>query len=207
LSDARSPLARRFARWATTVAVSLAVLAPCPVPALAADLEAGRRKAVSCAACHGPDGNSTNPTVPSIAGQVGIYLHWQLLLYRDKRRVDPQMAPIAGTLSESDMADLAAFFAAQPPTPPAAAPPDPARAEAGQRLAATYHCDDCHGRDFAGREYAPRLRGLSREYLVAQMRGFKARTRGDLDGAMTQAAQPVADADIEPLADYIGSIK
>ena len=207
LTDTRSPLAPRFARWATAVAVSLAVLAPRPVPALAADLEAGRRKAVACAACHGLDGNSTNPTVPSIAGQVGIYLHWQLLLYRDKRRVDPQMAPIAAALSESDMADLAAFFAAQRPEPPAAAPPDPARAETGQRLAATYHCDDCHGRDFAGREYAPRLRGLSREYLVAQMRGFKARTRGDLDGAMTQAAQPVADADIEPLADYIGSIK
>ena len=207
LTDIRSPLAPRFARWATAVAVSLAVLAPRPVPALAADLEAGRRKAVACSACHGLDGNSTNPTVPSIAGQVGIYLHWQLLLYRDKRRVDPQMAPIAAALSESDMADLAAFFAAQRPAPPAAGPPDPARAETGQRLAATYHCDDCHGRDFAGREYAPRLRGLSREYLVAQMRGFKARTRGDLDGAMTQAAQPVADADIEPLADYIGSIK
>src|SRR2546427_12656796 len=95
------------------------------------------RKAVACAACHGLDGNSTNPTVPSIAGQVGIYLHWQLLLYRDKRRVDPQMAPIAAALSESDMADLAAFFAAQRPAPPAAAPPDPARAETGQRLAAT----------------------------------------------------------------------
>jgi len=187
--------------------VLLALWLAAPVVSLAADLEAGRRKAVSCAACHGPDGNSTNPTVPSIAGQVGIYLHWQLLLYRDKRRVDPQMAPIAAALSEGDMADLAAFFAAQRPTPPAAAPPDPARAGTGQRLAETYHCNDCHGRDFAGREYAPRLRGLSREYLVAQMRGFKARTRGDLDGAMTQAAQPVADADIEPLADYIGSIK
>ena len=79
--------------------------------------------------------------------------------------------------------------------------------ETGQRLAESYHCNDCHGRDFGGRDYAPRLRGLSREYLVAQMRGFKARTRGDLDGAMTQAAQPVADADIEPLADYIGSIR
>ena len=176
-------------------------------PATAADLEAGRRKAVSCVACHGADGNSTNPTVPSIAGQVGIYLHWQLLLYRDRRRADPQMAPIAAALSETDMADLAAFFAAQRPAPPTATPPDAARVETGRRLAESYHCNECHGRDFAGREYAPRLRGLSREYLVAQMRGFKARTRGDLDGAMTQAAQPVADADIEPLADYIGAVK
>ena len=186
------------------LAVLCAAVSVCP--ALAADLEAGRRKAAACVACHGLDGNSTNPTVPSIAGQVGIYLHWQLLLYRDKRRVDPQMAPIAAALSEADMADLAAFFAAQRPAPPAAAP-DPARADAGRRLAEAYHCNDCHGRDFAGREYAPRLRGLSRDYLVAQMRGFKARSRGDLDGAMTQAAQPVADADIEPLADYIGSVK
>ena len=186
------------------LAVSCAVVSVSP--ARAADLEAGRRKAATCVACHGPNGNSTNPTVPSIAGQVGIYLHWQLLLYRDKRRVDPQMAPIAAALSEADMADLAAFFAAQRPVPSPAAP-DRARADTGRRLAEAYHCNDCHGRDFAGREYAPRLRGLSRDYLVAQMRGFKARTRGDLDGAMTQAAQPVADADIEPLADYIGSVK
>jgi len=181
------------------------LLAPTLAPA--ADVEAGRGKAAACVACHGPDGNSSNPAVPSIAGQVAIYLHWQLLLYRDKRRVDPQMAPIATALSESDMADLAAFFAAQRPAPPPSAPPASARSDAGRRLAEAYHCNDCHGRDFAGREYAPRLRGLSRDYVVAQMRGFKARTRGDLDGAMTQAAQPVADADIEPLADYISSIR
>jgi cytochrome c553 len=192
-----------------TVGILLAAL--CAVlsalPSSAADLEAGRRKAAACVACHGPDGNSTNPTVPSIAGQVGTYLHWQLLLYRDKRRADPQMAPIAAALSESDMADLAAFFAAQRPAPPARASIDAARSEAGRRLAESYHCNDCHGRDFDGREYAPRLRGLSRDYVVAQMRGFKARTRGDLDGAMTQAAQPVADADIEPLADYISAVR
>jgi cytochrome c553 len=174
---------------------------------LAADLEAGRRKAAACVACHGIDGNSTNPTVPTLAGQVGTYLHWQLLLYRDKRRVDPQMAPIAAALSEADMGDLAAFFAAQRSTAAAPAPVDTTRTDSGRRLAETYHCNDCHGRDFGGREYAPRLRGLSREYVLAQMRGFKARTRGDLDGAMTQAAQPVADTDLEPLADYIGSIR
>jgi cytochrome c553 len=173
----------------------------------AADLEAGRRKAAACVACHGPDGNSPNPAVPTLAGQVATYLHWQLLLYRDRRRVDPQMAPIAGALSETDMADLAAFFAAQRPASSTTTPADAPQSDAGRRLAETYHCNDCHGRDFGGREYAPRLRGLSRDYVVAQMRGFKARTRGDLDGAMTQAAQPVADADIEPIADYIGSIR
>jgi cytochrome c553 len=162
---------------------------------------------VSCVACHGPDGNSTNPTVPSLAGQVAIYLHWQLLLYRDQRRADPQMAPIAAALSETDMADLAAFFAAQRPAPPPVPPADPARVETGQRLAEAYHCNQCHGRDFAGREYAPRLRGLSREYLLAQMHGFKARTRGDLDGTMTSAAQPLSADDIVSVTDYITSGK
>ena len=121
------------------------LLAPTLAPA--ADVEAGRGKAAACVACHGPDGNSSNPAVPSIAGQVAIYLHWQLLLYRDKRRVDPQMAPIATALSESDMADLAAFFAAQRPAPPPSAPPASARSDAGRRLAEAYHCNDCHGRD------------------------------------------------------------
>jgi len=186
--------------------VSIAALVASP-HVRAADVEAGRRKATACVACHGADGNSTIPTVPTLAGQVATYLHWQLLLYRDKRRVDAQMAPIAAALSESDMADLAAFFAAQRPAPAPPAPVDATRSDAGRHLAETYHCNDCHGRDFGGREYAPRLRGLSRDYVLAQMRGFKARTRGDLDGAMTQAAQPVADADLEPLADYIGSIR
>src|SRR5258708_38662635 len=116
------------------------------------------------------------------------------------------MAPSAAALGGGDRADPAAFCGAQRPGP-RAGPPDPPRADAGRRLAEAYHCNDCHGRDFAGREHAPRLRGLSRDYLVAQMRGFKARTRGDLDGAMTQAAQPVADAAIEPLADYIGAVE
>jgi cytochrome c553 len=186
---------------------ALSAVLSVPAPAPAADLEAGRRKAAPCAACHGPDGNSINPTAPSLAGQVTIYLHWQLLLYRDKRRVDPQMAPIATALSEADMADLAAFFAAQRPAPVPASPAAAARVEAGRRLADAYHCTQCHGRDFAGRDYAPRLRGLSREYLLGQMRGFRARTRGDLDGTMTSAAQPLSDDDIVSVTDYIRSIE
>jgi cytochrome c553 len=200
---------------AASIATPVAALFAIPVTALiatpgaisAADLEAGRRKAEACAACHGPGGNSTNPTVPSLAGQMPIYLHWQLLLYRDKRRADPQMAPIAAALSEADMADLAAWFGAQRPATAAAPPAGGARIDEGRRLAETYHCNECHGRNFEGRDYAPRLRGLSREYLLAQMRGFKARTRGDLDGAMTQAAQPVADAEIEPIVEYIASLR
>ena len=65
-------------------------------------------------ACHGRDGNSTLPAVPSLAGQPVFYTHWQLILFRDQRRKDPQMSPVAASLSDADMADLAAYYAAQP---------------------------------------------------------------------------------------------
>ena len=82
----------------------------------AADLEAGRRKAEPCAACHGRDGNATVPGTPSLAGQPVYFTHWQLIKYRDGRRKDPVRAPLAATLSDADMADLSAYYAAPRPT-------------------------------------------------------------------------------------------
>jgi len=81
----------------------------------AADVEAGRRKSAPCAACHGADGNATIPGTPSLAGQPTFFTHWQLIKFRDGRRRDAQMSPFAQSLSDEDMADLAAFYAAQPP--------------------------------------------------------------------------------------------
>lgn len=173
--------------------------------AAAAEVDAGRRKAESCAPCHGLDGNSTKPDMPSLAGQPLFYLHWQLLLFRDKRRTDPQMSAFAVNLSDRDIAELAAYYAAQKPVPRSAGPVDPARIAAGRRLAQTHHCGSCHAPGFTGHQYAPRLAGLSYEYLVKQLRGFKAQTRGELDGTMTLAAQPLSDEDIEHLARYIAS--
>src|SRR5262245_24493604 len=83
--------------------------------------DAGRKKSEPCAACHGAEGNSSNPTVPSLAGQPAFYIHWQLNLYRDKRREDPQMSPFAANLSTEDMADLAAYYSALTPRPRPAA--------------------------------------------------------------------------------------
>jgi cytochrome c553 len=84
-------------------------------PTLAADLEAGRRKAEPCAACHGRDGNAPLSGTPSLAGQPVYFTHWQLIKYRDGRRKDPVMAPFAAILSDADMADLSAYYAAQRP--------------------------------------------------------------------------------------------
>lgn len=172
----------------------------------AADLEAGRRKAEICAACHGSDGNATIPGTPSLAGQPVYFTHWQLIKYRDGRRKDPQMTPLAEQLTDADMANLAAFYAAQP-TRRRPASLDPARVAAGKRLAEVHHCASCHRPDLGGQQQAARLAGQDFDYLLRLLRGFKARTAADLDGTMTVASQPLTAEDIMNIVHFIVSLE
>jgi cytochrome c553 len=92
------------------VGVSLAM----PVVAAAAgDAAAGKAKSAVCSACHGADGNSTNPMWPKLAGQHAPYLVKQLKDFKSGARKDPVMAPMAAPLSEQDMENLAAYYASQ----------------------------------------------------------------------------------------------
>jgi cytochrome c553 len=174
-------------------------------PAPAADLEAGRRLAEPCARCHGPDGNATLPGTPSLAGQPAWFTHWALIKFRDGRRTDPLMSPFAANLSDADMAELAAYYAALPPRPRRQVV-NAAKAAAGQRLADTHHCTSCHRPDLSGQHQVPRLAGQDLAYLLRLLRAYKARTAADLDGLMTMAAQPLAETDIESLAHYLASL-
>ena len=175
-------------------------------PRLAAADDGGPRKAGPCVACHGATGNSSIPTVPSLAGQPAIYLHWQLVLFRDGRRIHPKVAALTTPLADSDMAELAAWFASQKAVPPPRLVLTPPQAQAGRALAEQHFCLACHGAALEGREYAPRLSALHVEYLTSQLRRFKAGTRGDLDGAMTTAAQPLSDDAIVELARFIAGM-
>jgi cytochrome c553 len=82
-------------------------------PALAADPVAGKEKSKTCAACHGPDGNSQSPDFPRLAGQHSDYLAKALNDYKSGARKNAIMAPQAANLSQRDIADLAAFFSHQ----------------------------------------------------------------------------------------------
>jgi cytochrome c553 len=187
-----------------SIAVALVATAIGP-PALAADLEAGRRKAEPCAACHGRDGNATIPGTPSLAGQPVYFTHWQLIKYRDGRRKDPVMAPFAAILSDADMADLSAYYAAQRPTRRPAVT-DPARVAAGRPLADLHHCTSCHRPGLVGQEQAARLAGQDFDYLLRLLRAFKARTASDLDGTMTVATQPLTDDEIVSLVHFVATL-
>ncbi|MBN1240908.1 MAG: cytochrome c [Gammaproteobacteria bacterium] len=76
----------------------------------ASDPERGQRKSVACVACHGPVGISPNPTFPHIAGQHATYLQMQLDNFRSGERYHPLMTPIAQTLTDQDIADLAMYY-------------------------------------------------------------------------------------------------
>ncbi len=191
--------------WLIGIAVLTAALAATVRVSAAADVEAGRQTSTPCARCHGQDGNSTIPGIPSLAGQPTMFTHWQLIKFKDgRRKKDAQALPLMMNLSDADMADLAAYFAAQRPTPRPAST-DPAKASVGRRLVEQHHCVSCH-RGLAGQQQVPRLAGQDLTYLLRMLRGFKAQTAADLDGMMTMSAQPLTDADIENLAHYIADL-
>lgn len=190
----------------TAGVIALSALAR-PSIAPGADVAAGQNKAGACAACHGPDGNATNPAMPSLAGQPVFYTHWQIVLFRDGRRRDPQMSPFAANLTDADIGDLAAYYAAQQPKARAPAAGDSNTMSAGQRLAEIHHCASCHSQVSVGPRYTPHLGGQSYEYLAKQLREFKARTRGELDGAtMTSASQALGEQDLDILARYFAAL-
>ena len=96
----------RAAAWLALVAAGAAA------PAAASDVQAGRDKARACAVCHGPLGVSTAPDAPNLAGQPAMYLAAQLRAYRSGARAHAVMAVIAKPLSDADISDLSAWFAA-----------------------------------------------------------------------------------------------
>lgn len=174
--------------------------------ARAYDAEAGRLKAEEeCAGCHGPQGNSQTAGIPSLAGQLPRYTILALFQFRAGHRKSEQMTPVAAELSDDDLGNLAEYYATQKPAPPARST-DPQNAAAARRLAEADQCTQCHGPGLAGQEHIPRLAGQDFEYLQQQLRGFKAATRGDIDGNMTSAAQPLSDADIDLLANYLSTL-
>lgn len=191
---------------AAMAAVALAFLAGAR-PAPAADMEAIEKKAALCNACHGAQGVSTNPVFPTLAGQPKQFVTTQLVMFREGNRKNPLMSQIAADMTNADINDYGTYFAAQAPVAPASSSMEPAKVEDAQRLTDNYHCVSCHGAALKGQQHIPRLAGQQAEYLKVQLRGFKASTRFDMDGNMTSAAQPLTEADIEILSEYLSALR
>jgi cytochrome c553 len=161
------------------------------------DIEA---KAQACAACHGQNGVPTDPkTIPIIWGQQQSYLMKQLRDYRNGERDSPIMSPIAKQLAQDDLRKIAAYFAAKSwpaKTVPVAASSPP------QGIA---QCQPCHQPNFEGGPPAPRLAGLSYDYLLAEMRGFAANTRTNNED-MPKFMHALPENEIDAMARYLSAL-
>jgi cbb3-type cytochrome c oxidase subunit III len=172
-----------------------------------------------CASCHGADGNSAGGAYPKLAGQHPEYLVKQLMDFKTQpgakqpARNNAIMAAMAAPLSNQDMVNVAAYFAAQTPKPGYAhdkntVPLGEKIYRAGVAERAVPACASCHGPTGQGIPVQyPRLSGQWADYTVAQLTAFTqgpgARNNSD---PMHTIASRLSDSDIKAVADYIAGL-
>lgn len=177
--------------------------------ALAAD-----KKVAMCMGCHGILGYHTGfpevHQVPKLSGQGEMYLLAALRAYQAGERKHPSMSGVASTLSEQDMADVAAYYARTGLTekPPATAAPGSARAMA---LVAKGNCTACHGANFSQpiNPVFPKLAGQHSDYLYVALKAYKTegvRQIGRAHPVMGGVAKQFTNDELKELANYIGSL-
>jgi cytochrome c553 len=194
----------------------LAVAALCVAFAATAAQADGKAKAMVCTACHGADGNSSNPIWPNLAAQNPAYIVAQLKAFKAGTRQNASMAPMVASLEPGDMVEIAAFFAAQTLKVKPLAADQVAAAEAGQKLyrggdaeRGIPACMACHGPDGGGNPASgyPALRGQQFEYTVAQLQNYHNGTRQtDAQQMMRTIAQRLTEDDIKNLARYVSAL-
>lgn len=196
------------------------------------DAAAGKDKAAACVACHGQGGNSTAPTFPKLAGQNERYLVKQMeniqcgaLSAEEQKkqkclaRSVPAMAGQLDNFNEQDLADIAAYFAAQTATTGQANKELVAKGEeiyrAGIRPKGVAACSGCHSPTGQGNGPAgyPMLGGQHAEYIEAQLQAFRAAADGrpgrSNDGEtriMRNVAKGLSDSEISAVSSYISGL-
>lgn len=204
---------KKFAALTMCVLISSTVSAAGLVDGSA---DAGKAKAITCAACHGPDGNSVNPVWPSIAGQHPTYIVDQLQAFKNGTRNEPLMLGQAMMLTDEDMRDLAVYFSELPAATKAVA--NPATLDHGERLYRggsrdnnTPACIACHGPNGRGNPAAsyPTLKGQYAVYIAAQLRAYASGARRS-DGAtrvMRDIAAKLSEEDIVAVSSYVQGLQ
>jgi cytochrome c553 len=175
------------------------------LPALAQNVEAGRKKAEPCFACHGVNGKSTLSTFPILAGLSMRYIYLQLKDFKEGRRGDPNMDALVASMTREDMLDLGAFFAAQKQGNNGFKP-DPQKAARGKAKVDETLCTMCHLGELAGQNEIPRVGGQHYDYIVKQLKDFKAMRRTNDAGNMTSVSKTLSDEDIDNLGHYAAGL-
>ena len=191
--------------------LALAAIVSLPASAsLAApgNIPAGQEKAKPCLGCHGQNGVSSIPGIPSLAGQRDMFIQWQLVFFRNGRRPNPMMAPLVANLSDEDIRDLGAYFASLPySTAVAPGAPDPDLTAKGKDVAAHHGCANCHKDDLRGQQAAAAIADQREDYLVKALKDYRSGARPSTGvAAMTEAAGGLTDDEIPQVAHYAATL-
>ena len=183
----------------------------CSAPASAqtaskGDPKKGAARAEPCAACHGAPKTLPPAGMPSLFGQQPEYLVLQMFLIREQLRHVPQMAGLLKGVSDTELVDMAAYFASRQPTRENTKV-DPKRYARGEALAKKMACGSCHLPDYSGQRQVPRLTGQRQDYLTIAMKAYRDNTRSGSDTSMNAILYQMPDSDIEALSHYLAHQK
>jgi cytochrome c553 len=198
-------------KLAFTLMISLIALS---VQADSGDPVKGKALSATCAACHGPDGNSAVSTYPKLAGQHASYIAKQLQDYKSGAKENAIMSGMAAPLGDQDILDLAAYFSSQKIKPGTA---NPELVELGESVYRTGvaesgvpACMACHGPSGSGNPAAmyPALAGQYAEYTATQMQLWKSGERAnDLNAVMRTVAKSMTQEQIEAVSSYLQGLR
>ena len=198
-------------KWLLMIVMSFAVVT---LPSLAAgDIAAGKIISAQCAACHGVDGNSSEPSFPKLAGQGDGYLYKQLLNFASGTRESLIMGPMIADISAQGLADLSAYYASQKVT---AGLVSESLIEQGQKLYRAGNkktgvpaCMSCHGPRGAGIPAAkwPALSGQHARYVEMQLDAFSQGDRNnDPNDMMRDISSRLSADEKKAVSAYISAL-
>ena len=206
----------KFSTILVTAGLALATLQAQAESLVDGSADAGKARAITCTACHGPEGNSISPMWPNIAGQNAKYLVAQLKAFKTGARSDPLMTSQAAMLSEEDMNNLAVYFeslpaAAQAVADPGKLPRATALYRGGNAEEGAAACIACHGPTGRGNPAAayPALNGQHAVYTAKQLQDYAsgARRSDDPVHIMRDIAERLSNEDIQAVASYMQGLK
>jgi len=218
----KKPLVLSFANALIALSLGLGVAARAQ-DAKPGDAAAGEKKIAMCEGCHNlPRYQASFPEiykVPMIAGQNAKYIATALAAYRKGERKHPTMRAIAGSLSDQDIADVAAYYA-QLGSPAGAAPAAAPAASAAPahepppqvaKLLAQANCASCHGSNFSAPidPSYPKLAGQHADYLYVALKAYQTDHNplmGRSNAIMMGMARPFTHPEIMAIAAYLGSL-
>jgi len=195
----------------TFIAISFAVVA---LPSMAAgDIAAGKVKSMECAACHGVDGNSTEPSFPKLAGQAESYLYKQLMDFTSGARESLIMGPLISGITPEDLADISAYYASMTVKPGAVSTTYLSQGQklyrGGNKETGVPACMACHGPNGAGMPAAkwPALSGQHAQYTETQLEAYASGERSnDPNKMMRDIAARLSAEERQAVSAYIAGL-